>query len=214
MSTVIVLAKAPRPGRVKTRLCPPLTFTEAACVARAALDDTLAAVSHVECDRRVLALDECVAWLRPSGYHIVRQSDGNLADRLAAAFAASDGPTVLVGMDTPQITASLIESALGTLTEPDDAVLGVAEDGGYWLVGMSRRHPLAFEDVPMSTHHTGAAQRRQLRRVGYDIHQVSVLRDVDHCGDALQVAAAAPGTHFAAAVAALDIAARVDAIAS
>ena len=195
--TVIVLAKAPRPGRVKTRLCPPLTFAEAATVARAALDDTIAVISQVECEHRVLALDECVDWLRPPGYRIIEQPDGGLADRLTAACTGIDGPTVLVGMDTPQITPQIIEAALATLRDPDDAALGLAEDGGFWLVGMTRPHPGAFAGVPMSTDRTGAAQLEQLRRSGCRVHQLPVLRDVDQYEDATHVANRAPGTRFA-----------------
>jgi glycosyltransferase A (GT-A) superfamily protein (DUF2064 family) len=171
-------------------------------------------VTQVDCDQRVLFLDECVGWLRPPGYRIAQQPSGGLAKRLSAAFVDVDGPTVLLGMDTPQITPDRIEAALATLCRPDDAALGLADDGGFWAVGMTRPHPRAFEHVPMSTHRTGAAQLAQLQRVGCRVHELPVLRDVDHYADAIHVAVTAPGTRFAAALVALDISARAEALAS
>lgn len=212
--TVIIIAKVPRPGRVKRRLCPPLTHAEAASVARAALDDTIEVVARVRCDRRVLSLDQYSASLRPPGFDIVEQPDSGFAERLAAAFEVSDGPTVLVGMDTPQVTPMLIESAFATLREPDDAALGLATDGGFWLIGTARQHPRAFEHVPMSSDRTGAAQRERLQELRLRVHMLPLLRDVDRIADALHVAAAAPATRFAAVMALLDPAARTHAPAS
>ena len=155
-----------------------------------------------------------VDWLRPPGYRIIEQPDGGLADRLTAACTGIDGPTVLVGMDTPQITPQIIEAALATLRDPDDAALGLAEDGGFWLVGMTRPHPGVFAGVPMSTDRTGAAQLEQLRRSGCRVHQLPVLRDVDQYEDATHVANRAAGSpRFALALAALDVGTRVDGIA-
>ena len=104
-ATVIVIAKAPVPGRVKTRLTPPLSPTQAAALARAALEDTLAAVAAARlAGRRVVALDgDPDGWL-PDGFELVAQRGGGLAQRLARAFEDVGGPALLIGMDTPQIT--------------------------------------------------------------------------------------------------------------
>jgi rSAM/selenodomain-associated transferase 1 len=202
--TAVVLAKAPRPGRVKTRLCPPLTLDEAAAVAAAALADTLAAVGHADCQTRLLALDELVPWLRPAGWRRVRQAEGSLGDRLAALFAALTGPVVLVGMDTPQLTGRLFDTAFARLRAPRDAVLGLAEDGGYWLIGMYHPDPRVFAGVPMSTATTGVAQRERLAALGHRVATIDPLRDVDEWDDARAVAAAATSTTFAREVARLD----------
>ena len=209
MSVIIVIAKAPTPGRVKTRLCPPCTPEQAAALAGAALADTLAAVAAAGADRRVIVLDgEPGAWL-PEGFEVVAQRGRGLDERLAAAFAdahahAHAEPALLVGMDTPQVTAPLLDHGLGRLAEPEvDAVLGGALDGGYWAVGLRRPDARVFRGVPMSLSRTGEAQRARLRSLGLALAELPELRDVDDVQDACAVAREAPGTRFAAQVAAI-----------
>ncbi len=201
MSTVIVLAKSPVPGRVKTRLCPPCTPFEAAHIAEAALRDTLVAVTASACSRRVLALDgEPGSWL-PPGWRVVPQVRGHLGRRLAGAFAACGGPSVLVGMDTPQLDPAVLETSLRALGESEcDAVLGPALDGGYWAIGFARPVRGAFHGVPMSTDRTGAAQAERLDALGLRTTFLPRLRDVDHFADAVAVANETPESHLACAV--------------
>ena len=159
--TIIVLAKAPQAGRSKTRLCPPLTPGQAAEVAAAMVADTLAVVDATSAARRVLVLDGPPgAWL-PSSFEVIPQCGDALDERLAHAFAdvLRDGnaPTVLVGMDTPQLTPALLDLAFERLALPNQsAVLGPAADGGWWLVGLRQADRRAFAGVPMSTSTTGA----------------------------------------------------------
>ena len=129
-AALVVLAKAPRPGRSKTRLCPPCTPRDAAALARAALADTLDAVLATPAARRVVVLDGPVGdWLAP-GVEVVAQRGDGLDERLAHAFADVGGPALLVGMDTPQVTASDLARGLERLAAPGvDAVLGPATDG-------------------------------------------------------------------------------------
>ncbi|MEX1007363.1 MAG: DUF2064 domain-containing protein [Acidimicrobiia bacterium] len=202
--TVLVLAKEPVAGRVKTRLCPPFTLHEAALLAAAALDDTLSAVQHTRCDRRVLVLDgEPPARLDPS-FEVRPQAQGALDRRLSAAFANVDGPTVLVGMDTPQVTPELIDDALAHLDACNDAVIGRSVDGGFWIVGLTRPTRRAFLGVPMSTPTTGAVQHARLVELGLHTATLPLLRDVDEYDDAVAVARGAPATRFAAAFRQLD----------
>ena len=197
IETLIVLAKRPVAGRVKTRLCPPLTTEQAADVATAALVDTLAAVAATPARRRVLAFDApATAWL-PSGWVLHRQPAASLDVRIASAFAeAGRGPTVLVGMDTPQLRAAHL-----TAFEPAryDACLGPATDGGYWALGLRdpAAAPAAVVGVPMSRSYTGEAQLRRLRALGLAVQFLDQLTDVDTVADAVQVATLAPGGHFA-----------------
>jgi uncharacterized protein len=207
--TVLVLAKAPVPGQVKTRLCPPCTPAQAAGIAAACLADTLAAVEGCGAGRRVLALAG-----RPGpdsgGVAVIPQRGAGLGERIAAAFAdtAALGPAtggiVQIGMDTPQITPGLLDHCLATLAGPGvDAVLGPATDGGWWVMGL--RDPAAaalVAAVPMSTPDTGRLTGQALRGAGLRVALLPVLRDVDHWADALAVAAA-PGGRFAAAVTAV-----------
>lgn len=209
MSTLIVIAKAPVPGRVKTRLTPPFTPEQAAALASAALEDTLAAALGTDVDHRLLVLqgDPRPRWRR--SFAVVPQVAGSLDHRLAAAFeeaAVRDpGPVLLVGMDTPQVTPSLLRACLPA--DEEDAVLGPAEDGGFWSLGFRRprEHDLGalLVGVPMSTGHTGADQLRRLEDSGLRVRLAPTLRDVDTADDAQIVADLAPATLFRAELDAL-----------
>jgi uncharacterized protein len=200
---LIVLAKEPVPGRVKTRLCPPCSPAEAATLAEAALADTLDAALASSAGRVVLALDGRPGAWCPPGVEVVGQGAGPLARRLTTAWAAAtSGPAVLIGMDTPQVTAADLDAALGTLAD-HDAVLGPASDGGWWALGLRRPHPRAFAGVPMSRADTGARQHARLTALGLRTAPLPVRTDVDTWDDAVTVARAAPGGRFAAAVDAL-----------
>jgi uncharacterized protein len=198
----MVIAKAPQPGRSKTRLCPPLTFDEAAGLARAALHDTLKTITTMPNTHRVLVLEgESNVWQRP-GWDVVSQRGDGLDERIAAAFAPMRGPTLLVGMDTPQLSLSLLEDALDRLARRSaDAVIGPAEDGGYWAVGLRRpqahRIDRLFHTVPMSTRRTFAEQWSRLRSLGLRVSALPELRDVDDFDDAVVVAEEAPASRFA-----------------
>jgi rSAM/selenodomain-associated transferase 1 len=194
-ATLAVIAKAPAPGRVKTRLSPPCSPDEAAALAEAALLDTLAAVHATPVLRRVLVLDGAPGpWA--AGIEVLPQRGGGLGDRLAAAFDDLGGPALVIGMDTPQVTPALLAGALAAL-ERHAAVLGPALDGGYWAIGLRRADARAFAGVPMSRSTTGAAQRRRLLGLGLDLGTLPALRDVDRIEDARAVALLAPSTRFA-----------------
>ena len=197
-----MIAKAPVAGRVKTRLCPPFSPAAAAALAEAALRDTLAAVRGVPGVRRVLVLDGAPGpWVGP-GIDVVPQRGDGLGERLAAAFADLGGPALVVGMDTPQLTAAHLRAALAALAGRD-AVLGPALDGGYWGIGLAAPHPRAFAGVPMSRADTCERQRAQLRRLGLSWAEAAPLRDVDDVADARAVARElAPGSAFARALSA------------
>ncbi|HEU5266685.1 MAG TPA: DUF2064 domain-containing protein [Jatrophihabitans sp.] len=198
MTTVIVLATDPVPGRAKTRLVPPLSYPQAATLAAAALSDTLRAVDASAALDRVLAFEGAVArWLRP-GWRAVSQPAGGLDERLIAAFAAIPyGPAVLVGMDTPQLRPEQLD-----VFDPRryDACLGLATDGGYWAIGFADPTVAAatIRGVPMSTTTTGAAQLRRLVARGLRIQLLDDLTDVDTIDTADRVAWQAPDTAFAA----------------
>ncbi|MEV6673372.1 DUF2064 domain-containing protein [Streptomyces sp. NPDC051162] len=202
-TTVLVIAKEPLPGRVKTRLTPPYSPELAARIAEAALADTLRAVLAMPARRRVLVLDGRPGRWLPPGFDVVPQCAGGLDERLAAAFAGCAGPALLIGMDTPQVTAGLLAPALADdAWRGCDAWFGPAADGGFWALGMAEPRPGLVRGVPMSTARTGAAQRRRLTEAGLAVRDLPELRDVDTAEDAAHVAAAAPHGLFAAAVAA------------
>ncbi|MEU6982098.1 TIGR04282 family arsenosugar biosynthesis glycosyltransferase [Streptomyces sp. NPDC046324] len=195
MSTLLVIAKAPVAGRVKTRLTPHFTPQQAADLARAALEDTLAAVLATPAGRRVLVLDGRPGCWVPEGIEVVPQTAGGLDVRLAAAFSHVDGPTLLIGMDTPQVTPDLL--AQGLDFSETDAWFGPADDGGFWALGLAEPDPALLRGVPMSVARTGREQRRRLTASGRTVRDLPELCDVDTPADATQVAAAIPGTRFA-----------------
>ena len=193
-TTLLVIAKQPVPGRVKTRLVPPCTYEQAAALAESALADTLHAVLSAPAARRVLVLaGEPGPWL-PPGFDVVPQCGGPLDERLAAAFAGTDGPALLIGMDTPQVTPAL----LTVDWQAADAFFGPAADGGFWALGLRAPDPALLRGVPMSTSVTGAVQRARLVAAGLCVADLPELRDVDTAADALAVARRAPRTRFAA----------------
>ena len=162
---VVVIAKSPQPGRSKTRLMPPCDPPQAARLATAALRDTLVAVAATPCYERLLALAGPPGDWLPDGFRIVDQGEGTLDRRLAHVFSGCSGPTLLIGMDTPQVDPWLLGEAISALEAPGtDAVLGHAEDGGFWAIGLRRPDPRAFAGVPMSVAETCARQEEALRR--------------------------------------------------
>src|SRR5262249_22008943 len=173
--TWMVLAKARVPGRVKTRCCPPCTPEQAAVLAEAALADTLATVAATPVDRRLLVLDgEAGPWL-PAGIDVGAQAGGGLDERLTAAFAGAGRPALLIGRETPQVTVDLLQAAAASLlADGTDAVLGPADDGGFWAVGLRRQDPAVFLGVPMSRPDTAALQHARLIARGHRVRLLPV----------------------------------------
>ncbi|MEP7059470.1 MAG: DUF2064 domain-containing protein [Actinomycetota bacterium] len=203
---LIVLAKSPASGRSKTRLCPPCTPAQAARVAEAALHDTLDACRGTRADDLVIALDGPVReWAQ--GFRIIRQRGDGLDERISSAFADA-GPeregTLLIGMDTPQVTSATLDAAMGRLLEPGvSGVLGPASDGGWWAMGLRDPEPEYVVGVPMSSPHTLARQRERWDRLGVARAELCTLTDIDTFQDALGVAASIPSSRTAAVVEAL-----------
>jgi glycosyltransferase A (GT-A) superfamily protein (DUF2064 family) len=203
---VIVLAKEPKPGRVKTRLCPPCSPDQAARLAEAALADTFAAAIASGADEVVAVLDGRPGPWCPPGVRVVNQVDGPFDRRLAAAWDTVGGPAVQIGMDTPQTTAAHLDAAMTELAgSGTDAVLGMANDGGWWIIGLHRADPAVFLDIPMSCSDTGVLQRRRLIDLGLTVRDIEPLTDVDSIDDAMLVGSLAPDTRFARALAAMSL---------
>ena len=207
---ILVVAKAPVAGRVKTRLGAEIGMAAAAEVAAASLLDTMAAC------REGFGPDSCLLSLSgdfadavrgdeliraSQGWSVARQRGSTFAERLANAHVdvPTGGPVVQVGMDTPQLTAALL-AEVAAATDEHDAVLGPAEDGGWWVLAL--RRPTAarsLHDVAMSTPTTYDDTRRALVGEGLDVAVASTLRDVDTVADADAVAAEAGDGEFARA---------------
>ncbi len=201
----LVVAKAPVAGRVKTRLGSVIGMDAAARVAAASLLDTVTAC-RAAFDECHLALDGDLSGacsedeLRDqlSGWQVHPQRGSTLGQRLAAAHAdaAGVGPTVQVGMDTPQLTArDLLEVAAAS--QPGNAVLGPAADGGWWVLALQGSAPAAgLAGVPMSRPDTYLRTRSALARGGRAVVDARMLRDVDTVADADAVCRELAGGHF------------------
>jgi len=231
---ILVVAKSPVPGRVKTRLMPLCTPTEAARLAEAALADTLQAVAACNVTRRLVALDgEPGEWL-PPGFEVFAQYDGTFAERLDHAWSTAGGPGLQIGMDTPQVTAELLDECLALTinsgSEPGSgpqagsgreagsvpgagsgpsATLGLAEDGGWWALGLTDVRGGMFDHVPMSAPNTGREQWRRLELLGLQVTALPQLIDVDHVDDAVAVAQTIPSSRFGRLVDQLQLAQRL-----
>lgn len=192
--TILVMAKAPLPGRVKTRLTPPFTPDEAAALAAAALADTLQVALAAPARRRVVVLDGAPGDWLPAGFDVLPQVRGGLDERIAAALDTVTGAVLLVGMDTPQMTVSQLTVSFAA----HDAWFGPAEDGGFWALGLARSDPRLVRGVSMSRDCTGAVQVGRLVDAGLRVGMLPRLRDVDTAACAVEVAALAPHTRFAA----------------
>lgn len=208
--TLLVVAKAPVPGLAKTRLAATIGDDAAADLAACALLDSLDAARSTGWPVVVAMTGDLSAAARAeevrealSGLHVVEQRGEDFADRLAAAHADAGAvhpgaPVVQIGMDTPQVTADDFRAAADALAAGHD-VIGPAEDGGWWLLGL--RDPASAEalrEVPMSQEDTG---RRTEQALGGDLVRLRTLRDVDERDDVAAVADAGPGRFSRAAAA-------------
>ena len=201
---MLVVAKAPVPGTVKTRLGADIGMDAAARVAAASLLDTVAACSSASTDCHLSLAGDLDGAVRGdelraalSGWTVHPQEGADFAERLADAHSRVPGPVVQVGMDTPHLTRALLWQAAAGLARYD-AVLGPAEDGGWWALAL--RDPTqatALAGVAMSTATTGADTRAALVAAGLSVGTTAALRDVDTVEDADAVAALATGSRFA-----------------
>ena len=210
---ILVVAKAPAPGLVKTRLMSTYSADDAAALASAALLDTLDTALSVPGASVVVSLagviDDAVGaddlQDRLSRTTVVEQHGDTLGDRLdrahrdAVATVGADAVVMQVGMDTPHVTVELLQAGLDAVAEHGGAALGPATDGGWW--GLALRGAVGSDTlpaVPMSRDDTGARTEQALHDVGLTVHRLPYLADVDHPEDVPAAAAlCAPASAFA-----------------
>jgi len=189
--TVIVFAKAPVPGYAKTRLAPALGAAGAARLAERLLNDGVAqamaaAVGPVElCCAPDASHPAFAALAARHGLALAEQGDGDLGARMSRAFdRAFDAgrAALLIGTDAPGLDAAYLRDAASRL-RTHDAVFGPALDGGYTLVGLVRRVPELFEDIPWSTAQVMEQTRAKLRRLGLAHAELPPLADIDEPAD-------------------------------
>jgi glycosyltransferase A (GT-A) superfamily protein (DUF2064 family) len=208
--TVAVIAKECVPGRVKTRLSPPLTSERAAALAQLSLSRTLDTVRLLPARDRLLVMGGTPGERDAEGFTVVPQAAGDLDERLAAICDAVTGPLLIIGMDTPQFSPNHVAPLIDDWSSPapfHEAWMGPATDGGFWALALRRPDGTLIRGVPMSTDTTGVEQLARLAAAGLTVGILPELRDMDHFSDALQIATEIPGSGFACAV--VETAARV-----
>lgn len=204
MTALVVIAKEPVPGKVKTRLHPDYSYEEAAVLAAALLSDTLATARTVRADRHILFWAGETIPAGAGGFERIAQPEGTLDERLAALFDLMDEPTLLIGMDTPQFSLAHLGGAFPHWPTGVDAMLGPADDGGFWALGMRRPDGDLIRGVAMSRADTGRTQLDRLRSAHLLVSMLPTLMDVDDTTSAHRVAEAAPGGAFASTLRRLD----------
>ena len=198
---LVVFAKAPIPGQVKTRLCPPLTPDEAATMHGSfvidALERTRAAVSQFQ-----LPIDRYLACAPSSslvffkimeerhGVALLEQEGDNLGARMTRTFGTLLGRryhrVVIVGTDVPTLPLECYAEAF-ELLQRRDVVLGPASDGGYYLIGLNNAAPALFEDIPWSTDRVLALTKEKAATLGLTVGLLPEWRDVDTIDDLQQL---------------------------
>lgn len=189
MNSLIVFAKAPVPGKVKTRLCPPLTGEQAARLYTAFAEDVLAgaraASAAVSVAYEPHPLYPDLSWLQdaPSWFP---QKKGDLGARMAAAFQtafhAGSSKVVIIGSDCPDLDPDILQDAFLRLNGAD-AVLGPAEDGGYYLIGLNAPMPGLFTKMEWSIPNVLARTLERLMRRGMRCELLPERVDIDNFAD-------------------------------
>ncbi len=187
-----VMAKAPRPGKVKTRLQPPLTAEEAAALNVCFLRDTTAHLAQFAGTGEAAGLisytpvgDEgAFEGLLPQDFALVAQRGDGFGERLY--FAAMDilacgfGAVCLIDSDSPTMPHGALRTAINELKRPGDrVVLGGSADGGYYLIGLKAAHRAPFENITWSTGSVYEETVRQVRRAGLELVELPIWYDVD-----------------------------------
>lgn len=188
MTAVLLFAKAPRPGRVKTRLAAEIGAAAAVeayrRIGRRVADAVGAAFALTVWYDPPDAREEMQDWLGEREF--LPQCTGDLGRRMHAAsehhFARGDTPVVLIGADCPGVTAETIRAAERVL-ETADVTVGPSQDGGYYLLGLRRPEPGLFAGIPWSTPRVLGITEKYCRERELSIGRLPVLRDLDTAED-------------------------------
>lgn len=196
-TALVIFAKAPIPGQVKTRLCPPLTPDEAATLHGSFVLDTLertklaATTLKLPCDRYLACAPSSTHVFfkimeERHGVKVIDQVGEDLGARMHQAFetifARGYRHVLIIGTDVPTVPLDHLKQAL-TKLEQHDLVLGPAQDGGYYLVGIKQPHPTLFRDIPWSTDQVLKLTQDKAATLGLKAALLELWRDVDTIAD-------------------------------
>lgn len=196
-----IFAKEPVAGRVKTRLCPPLSPQQAASLYETSLCETLRAMAGGDFDLVLFHAGDS-AWFRKSfpGLRLVRQEGADLGERMAVALKVLQADyerAALIGSDSPDLPRSLVDEAFRSLGRAD-AVVAPAFDGGYVLVGERRHHPELFRAIPWSTSAVLQITRRRIAELGINFRELPPWEDVDDLPSLQRLMRRSPNSETAA----------------
>lgn len=165
-----IFVKEPRPGRVKTRLARSVGDARAAALYRAFVHDTLTLASNAGARHCRIFHDGAppADWAGDvaAGFTPRPQATGDLGRRLDQAFRDGPCPLLILGSDSPDLPRLHLLSALRALEDGAQLVLGATSDGGVWCIGLDRRRPALFADIPWSSTETGDALRNRADALG------------------------------------------------
>ena len=184
-----VMTKAPRPGKVKTRLAPPLTLEQTAALNICFLRDTTRNIAEVSDSSGVLCytpVGEEMAFtgIAPEGFSLIPQRGDAFGERLHLAatdlLACGFGAVCLIDSDSPTVPHGALQQAVEALNRPGDRiVLGGSHDGGYYLIGLKQAHPEPFDRITWSTEFVHAETLERCREAGVEVVHLPVWYDVD-----------------------------------
>ena len=184
----MIMAKAPYPGQVKTRLCPPLTPWQAAALSRAFLCDKIAQVRTLTSARPAIAYTPAsgegfFADLAPD-FTLIAQQGTDLGERLIHSLEyflhLGCAGVMAIDSDTPTLPTHCLQQAIELLTRPDvDVVIGPSDDGGYYLIGIRAMHQELFVDMPWSTSAVLPETVRRAETLGLRVAWLPAWFDVD-----------------------------------
>lgn len=187
-----IMAKAPRVGAVKTRLCPPLRAPEAAELARCFLLDAVERVHMVAGSRPIMAYTPIEAEAQfeeaAPGFALIPQRGGDLGARqlhlIEEVLALGLQAALVIGTDSPTLPRECLDEAVSLVMAPDvDVVLGPTEDGGYYLIGLRAPHAALFEHIPWSTSAVLGRMLERAHQLGLRVACLPTWFDVDTGAD-------------------------------
>jgi uncharacterized protein len=187
-----VMAKAPRSGKVKTRLSPPLTLEQTAALNVCFLRDTTQNIAQVTASGKASGLisytpvgeEALFDGLLPNDFSLILQRGDGFGERLLTSatdiLACGFGAVCLLDSDSPTVPTAAFQKAVDALTEPGDRiVLGGSNDGGYYLIGMKQPHPEPFENITWSTASVYAETVSAIAAAGIELVELPLWYDVD-----------------------------------
>ncbi len=197
MNAIAIMARAPVPGNVKTRLIPPLNPDSAAKLYKAFLFDRLESVGTIKDADHFVAYTpseskQIFKKIIPPNYSLIVQKGTDLGERLdnVSSFLIKKGyeKVVLIDSDSPSLPISFIIDGLGCL-DNSDLVLGPCEDGGYYLIGMKERTPEIFFNIPWSSSEVTEITINIAKKIGKKISIIDEWYDIDTIEDLMQLKA-------------------------